>query len=236
MSVVKVLDTGVLIGLCITIDQHHERCFSYLTDDECTVYITPVAHSEFQDIEKAIRTELHEELVEHRMSVSEEANDGLLDRDDLEWIRDNLIDRSYGTRSTHHLVEFYNQLMKDRFDIDKLELEFKIQDMEAEVWEDTCRNHSPDITTWRDIVEVWTKGTDTYRSIENELLICEGDDPKVCIQAHHVAVSTDGWTELATTNPKHFIKNYSEEPESRKDNILRVTDLDDVVDRSVKDN
>ena len=82
------------------------------------------------------------------------------------------------------------------------------------------------------LVEYWEDPIPSYPDVEHELLIHEGDDPIVCIEAHHISTEEQSSTELATTNPRHFIRQVGDEPETREENILRVTDLDAVVDRS----
>ena len=227
MVQIKVLDTGVLIGMCIEIDQHHTKCFDYVVEDDCKeIYITPTVGSEFKRISKVVRQKLSQSIGEHRQKVVREFNDEKLGRDRLRYIRDSVLDSK--NRSYRFLYEYYSEKLKNRVSVDKLEILMDLNDMETEVWMDACQEYGG----WKSFVSGWNKGIDTYSDVEKDLLVCEGDDPHVCLEAHHVAVNTGKVTELGTTNPRHFIDKRVGEPESRKDNILRITDLRDVKDLS----
>lgn len=227
MVQLKVLDTGVLLGMCIEIDQHHTKCIDYVVNDGCEkVYITPTVGSEFERKSSEIRQKLSQSIIKHRQKVVKEMNNDQLSRKALGYIRDTVLEG--GNRAYRFLYEYYSKKMKNRVSVDKLEIVMDLEDMETEVWEDACKEHGG----WKSLVSGWTKGINPYPDIENKLLIYEGDDRDVCLEAHHVAADTGKVTELGTTNSKHFIDKKSGESESRKDNILRITELEDVKDLS----
>jgi predicted nucleic acid-binding protein len=223
----SVLDTGVLLGATIEKDTHHEECIDYLLEiDLC--YVTPTVEREFNTKDEDIRSTLSDEISQHRQDVSTEVDNQTLSPSAIDWIRTNLLNR--GLSSYRFLEQYYQNLRREaRFStIDRLQVISDLEEMEFEVWEDQTEEHGG----LESLVEYWEKPIPSYPDVEHELLIHEGDDPIVCIEAHHIATEEQYSTELATTNPRHFIRQVDDEPETREENILRVTNLDAVVDRS----
>lgn len=227
MPDVSVLDTGVLIGATIEKDTHHEECIDYLLAKELC-YVTPTVKREFDTKDEDIRNTLADEISQHRHDVSTEVSNQTLSPSAIDWIRTNLLDRELN--SYRFLEQYYQNLRGEaRFStIDRLQVISDLEEMELEVWE----NETEEYGGLESLVEHWDDPVPSYPDVERELLICEGDDPIVCIEAHHIATEEQPPTELATTNPRHFIRQVGDEPETREENLLRVTNLDAVVDRS----
>jgi predicted nucleic acid-binding protein len=226
MCRVKVLDTGVLIGIAVAQDQHHQNCIEYVTNSDDDTYAPPTVIYEFKDKLGEIRTNLHRVILKHRKSVIKHIGDTELDRTDLVKIREDILDTDINAH--RFLFEFYEEIAKDG-KIERDTLTDLLSDMATEVHDDGASEYGG----FSSLVSAWTKDVETYPNVENELLICEGDDPDVCIEAHHIAEERDEDTELGTTNPRHFIRKQDGEPETRKENILRITSLADVVDLSM---
>lgn len=224
---ISVLDTGLLIGATIEKDTHHEECIEYLLGrDVC--YVTPTVEREFEHKDEEIRSTLADEISQHRQDVSTEVDNERLSPEAIDWIRRNLLDR--GFKSYRFLERYYQNLRGDaRFsNIDRLQVISDLEEMEFEVWEDESESYGG----LESLIEYWKVPIPSYPEVERELLIHEGDDPLVCIEAHHIASQEQPPTELATTNPRHFIRQVGNESETREENILRVTSLAAVVDRS----
>lgn len=223
MDRVKVLDTGVLIGITVAQDQHHERCLDYVVGSDGKNYATPTVWDEFKPKIKEVRNQLSEEIKQHRKDIIREFGKTVLNRTDLVKIREQFLEAD--TRAHRFLFEFYDDLSSIELD----ELADKLSDMATEVFDDGAKESGG----FESLVSGWSRGCDSYPEIREELLICEGDDPDVCIEAHHIAITVSDKTEIGTTNPRHFTEDKRDEPESRKENILRVTALVDVVDLSM---
>lgn len=230
MPHIGVIDTGVLIGFTIEQDQHHENCRDYIIDGgHSDVFLPPTANAEFTMIEREIRESISDEVIQHRQSVQNEVNDDRLDRSGLRFIRDDLLDPNELKRVYSFLYKFYTNLIQTRVEIYIQEIVSKLSNIETEVWID----RSEDYGGWQSHVSVWIRDIETYPSVQSDLLIHEGDDPQICIEAHHISLQyPENLSKLATTNRRHFYDKKPGELESRKDNIERVTDIDEVIDLS----
>lgn len=134
------LDTGVLVGMCIEIDQHHTKCFEYVVKDDCEqVYITPTVGSEFERKNKEIREKLSQSIIEHRQRVTKKVNDDKLSRSGIRFVRDSILELE--NRAHRFLHEYYSKMLKNRVRVDKLEIINYLNNMEIEVWKDVCREH-----------------------------------------------------------------------------------------------
>lgn len=226
MGVLGVLDTGVLLGITIETDAHHQECLQYaVTSERCLV--PPASQAEFQYKEPEIRERLHDELTAHRQEVSREVHDENLSPSTIGWIQANLLDREMDT--FRFLYAYYEQLRsQSRYDqLLKDQIIYDLEEMEFEVWDDAAADEGG----LDSLVNEWSDPVPTYPELERDLLICEGDDPTVCLECHHIAIEhLDESTELATTNPRHFIDHVDGEPESREANILRLTSIASIED------
>jgi len=224
MGLAKVLDTGVLLGVTIEKDAHHELCYEYVTKGG-PCYITPTVDDEFSNKEEEIRGDLHSELTTHRTRFISEVDSDALSPGAIDWVRSNLLDRDE-MDSFRYLEAYYQKKRKEaRYRrLDKLEVSKDLEDMEMEVWEDAAEDEGG----YESLITYWEAGVDEYPEVKRNLLIYEGDDCDVCLEAHHVATCIDDDTELGTTNKKHFIDTVAGEPMSREENILAETDLDSI--------
>lgn len=226
MSRVRVLDTGVLIGIVVAQDQHHADCIGFVLPSDVEAYATRTAAEEFESKLAKIRHTLSRQIREHRRDVIRQMGDKPLNRTDIVRIREDILNADF--EAHRFLYEFYQRIAEEG-EIERDELTDQLSDMAMEVYDDGAKEYGG----FQSLVSAWTRGVDSYPKVERQLLVCEGDDPDVCVEAHHIAETEPEPTELGTTNPKHFIRHRQGESESRKDNILRVTALEDVVDLSM---
>lgn len=226
MGRVKVLDTGVLIGVAVAQDQHHQACLDYVADSGDEPYITPTVGDEFEEKLEEIRDQLSREIKQHRSDIIKHVGQTTLDRTDLVKIRENILETDF--EAHRFLYEFY-EVIAEKGDISRGELTNMLSNMATEVYYDGAKEYGG----VGSLISMWKRDIELDADVEKDLLICEGDDPIVCLEAHHIATTVQENTELGTTNPQHFIRQQCGESESRKENILRVTALDDIVDLSM---
>ena len=224
MSAVRIVDTNVAIGLVLMHHKFHDNSWSYTVNAPGDVYLPPTAAGEFTDLKDGIRKELRQEFSKHQGKVlAEFAGKDELDRSDLRYARDGLVDDDMEIADA--LRDYYDELIEEWHTVNPLQLECDLGDMYDEVGIDACQENGG----WRSVLTVWTKSTGSYSSLKSSLLICEGPDPDVCIEAHHIATSFSDPTELGTADGD-FIDKVDGEKKSRKQDILNQTDLADVID------
>ena len=224
MAVESVVDTNVLVAISIELDMHHENCLEYVRDTDCC-HVPPVVSHEFAKVESKLRTTLFEDLAEHRLQVEREIESGHITPGKIQEIRRRAIDEDW--RSHNHIHAFYDQLeMSAGYDpIYKIELVDQLEMLENEVWQDAAIEHGG----LSELVDYWNGSMSRDPTVRSKLLVHEGDDVDVCLEAHYIAKKTpDCTTELGTANPRHFVYQVSGEPESREDNICRVTAIDSI--------
>lgn len=230
MGHIKILDTGVLIGIIVEQDQHHQDCIDYVDDSDSDAYTTPVVRDEFQKKIRDIQRKLTQQILKHRRNVLKHTQEGQLDRTDLVKIKENVLNTD--SEAHRFLYDFYDVVADrviERGPIERRELANKLSNMSTEVGCDGAREYGG----FDSLVSCLEIAVDSYPTVESQLLICEGDDPDVCIEAHHVAETVSEDTELGTTNPRHFTRKHDNEPESRKENILHATSLVGIEDLSM---
>jgi predicted nucleic acid-binding protein len=230
MTQIGVIDTNALIAYTIEQDQHHRNCRQYiLNGDHNHVYLPPTAHDEFKRLEPKIRQYLKDEVYEHRQKVTAEVKSGNHDSYALKHIRNEILDESDCERAYPFLYRWYTVLIQKRTDVRKNELIKGLSNIETEIQIDASKTDGG----WQSHVSIWSQQIPPYSSLKSSLLISEGDDPQICVEAHHIAGQNSGKaTILATTNPKHFFDHVEGEKESRRDNIVSNTDVAEVKDLS----
>lgn len=215
----RVIDTGILVGASAMLDQHHENCLEYLTEDEPRHIAPPTTVKEFEPTIQKIRSSLVSEVKDHRKAVSSEVS-GQVDLGTLTRIKENVLDPDM--RSHRYLYQFYeNRRPEAPFSLSRLL--GMLSDMIEEIREDKSVENG-DI--WR-LVERIRGKMPTDENVSDALLL-SGNDKQICLEGHHIADNSTSHTELATVDHNHFINSHDGESVSRKENILQVTALDDV--------
>lgn len=220
---VKVIDTGVLIGASETLDQHHESCLDYLNEAKAIAWATPTVVDEYEAKINEIRSALVAEVKEHRERLSERFAGRQLDVGDLVELKENVLDVDLNCH--RFLYAYYDELRTDAPIACSVVLD-RLSDVIEEIREDKSREKSG---IWG-LVRKLTGRIPDHPDVRRELLIEAGNDQDICIEAHHIAENEDGHTEFATVDKNHFLKKHPGEPESREENVLRVTGI-----RSIKE-
>lgn len=230
MSHIGVIDTNVLIAYTIEQDQHHRNCREYiLNGGHNRAYLPPTAHAEYNRKEPQIRQYLRSEVNDHRSKVTAEVNSGEHDSYALSHIRNEILNEAQCPHAYPFLYRWYSILIQKRTKIRRKTLLKGLSDIQAEIQQDASK---PD-GGWKSHVSVWNKPIPEYASLKSNLLIHEGDDPQICVEAHHIGGEHSGTpTILATANPSDFYDQNEGEPKSRRDDIVSKTDIDDVKDLS----
>lgn len=230
MSDVGVIDTGVLIGFTIKNDQHHETTEEYiLTTGPGTIYLPPRAKTEYDKIESYIRKQFRQEVIKHRQDVSSQFNSQKVTQNGFQYIRDQILDESKQERVHAFLYRWYTDLYKQNVTLKKSTVIRRLSDIETEVMNDRSQQWGG----WKSHIDVWSKGTGNYSSIEANLLLSDQPDLDILVEAHHISTKQrQKQVEFGTANPQDFKYQNDNEPKKREDDILDKTDLDNIEDLS----
>ncbi|WP_010612685.1 type II toxin-antitoxin system VapC family toxin [Halococcus hamelinensis] len=139
MCEANVLDTGVMLGVTIEKDSHHELCFDYVTNGE-PCYVSPTVRTEYERKKTGIREDLNQEIVEHRGAFVEEVESDPLTPSAIEWVCAELLDRDM--KSFRYLNKYYQKKRDESRvrPIQKVEVEMDLEEMGMEVWEDAAED------------------------------------------------------------------------------------------------
>ncbi len=213
------LDTGVVIGYCILLDDHHRNCREYLEENtEAKLFISDTVESEYQNAKQKVSRRLANAVREHVRDIKRADCDDNLGPMELDRLQNRVLSR---TNDAHQfLYDFYgegvgNFIQKDELcdrlrtlarEIESFPLEQKQKlDSRLTLWE--CEN--------------------SHDGIEASLSMVPIDDRRICIEAHDLACCNDIHTEFATVNPRDFINGGTEEM------ILEVTEIDEIENLAV---
>lgn len=228
----RVIDTNVAIGLTIKRHDLHEKSWEYTVEQSATVYLPPTAGDEFDNLKPDIEGEIQNQLSKHQgEALAKYGDKENLIRDDLCDLKQNFIDDGWDI--AEFLRTYYDCLIKD-FRVKPERIEFDLGNIINGVGDDPCSEYGG----WRNVVDKWTRGVDSYPNLKSNLLIYEGDDPDICVEAHHIATTQDGRTELGSADGDFLDHKKIEddedddeyEPRPRRDDIIDQTALCDVID------
>jgi hypothetical protein len=139
---------------------------------------------------------------------------GQIDSLDIAHIRDGLLDSKNPAYA--FLYDYYQNVAPKFILVD--ELQKQLRELSRKIEENAITRKSE----LDDRLRIWER-TQEYPSLDSALDSIYEEDRGVCIDAHDLANNRDGHTELATTDPKDFVRD------GHQETILTVTDLDDLV-------
>lgn len=102
------LDTGVLIGYCFTVDQHHGPCKVYITGEADVLFTSETVENEYESAKEKANTRYADAVRQHLSDVKRSDLDGELDPMDINRLRNRILDRRNPLYDV--LAEFYDDL------------------------------------------------------------------------------------------------------------------------------
>lgn len=206
------LDTGVLIGYCYTVDQHHQPCKSYLNQDSILPFTSETVTDEYENAKSNASTRYADAVRLHIEDVKRSDLEGELGPMDINRLQNKILDR----RNELHrgLSEFYDNLQQF---IQYDELLRKLEHLQRDI-ETLAIQRKEEID---ERVDVWVP-KEEHSDVRSQLDIHE-PDLTICVEGHDLAVHLADDTELATANPTDFIYD------GKYDEILDATEYGDIV-------
>ncbi|WP_436343373.1 hypothetical protein [Natronorubrum sp. FCH18a] len=219
MEVHAFLDTGVVLGFCFTTDMHHLKCKDYIQDDEKQCYITADVNEAYKRKKPYLTERYSDAILDHADKIKGSSSfEGQLDSLDIRDIREDLL--SAENDSYQFLYWYYKRKVPNYIMVEDLcrQLREIARDIEGSALK---RKEILD-----DILEMWCREND-YESVADALSPVHAEDRDICLDAHDLACERTGTIELATTDPKDFVKN------GHRELILENTEISDVVSLAI---
>lgn len=218
MTRIAFLDTGVVLGYCLTVDLHHDPCRAYLTDDPEEVYSGETVAAEYESTVSTVTTRYADDVRSHRDRIEQSRFDGELGPSELAEIERTLL--ADANSMTEVIAELYEELPQVLY-VDNLttyltQLARDIEQMPVE-----RKDHLDDAVT-----AYWEAEGD-HDDVRVRLDIHE-PDLSICLEGHDLGEHVDGSVELATANPTDFVRG------GTREQIVRHTTLTDVIDLSAE--
>ena len=87
------LDTGVLIGYCFTVDEHHQPCEEYVSDDSILPFTSPTVENEYETAKPKVNTRYADAVRLHISDIKHSNVDGQLGPTDINRLQTEVLDR-----------------------------------------------------------------------------------------------------------------------------------------------
>lgn len=218
MSDAAFLDTGVVFGYCVPLDQHHVRCSEYVEDTDRTVYTTSTVDSEFQRMKRDRVQELATAVLDHVRALLRADFEGTLGPMDVDDIQRRILARD--DDAYQYLYWYYDDL--EPF-VARREVVEDLREFARDV-ESVALQRKEDLDS---TVEEWVC-RDSHRELRSDLSMIHDEDRRICVEAHDLACHVDGRTEFATVNPRDFLDD------GREERILEATEIDAIRDLAIR--
>jgi hypothetical protein len=210
------LDTGVVLGYCLTADLHHDPCRTYLGDEPDEIYSGAEVAAEYEATVPGVSTRYADDVRSHRERIADSRFDGELGPRDLTEIERTLLSEENSMADV--IGELYEELPQFLY-VDTLttyltQLARDIEQMAVE------RKDRLD-----DVITAYWEQESGHGVVRQRLDIHE-PDLSICIEGHDLGEHVGGDVELATANPTDFVRG------GTRDQIVTHTTMTDVVDLS----
>lgn len=213
------LDTGVVIGYCFLLDDHHRNCREYLEENaEADLFVSETVETEYERAKQKVSRRLANGVRKHVRAIQRTDYEDELGPMELDRLQNRVLDRD--NDAYQFLYDFYDDGIGNF--IRKSELCERLRGMSREIESfplDRKRTLDSNVSVW--------ECDDTYDGVEASLGMIPGNDRKICIEAHDLGCCTNSHTVFATVNPRDFVDDGVEET------ILEVTEIDEIENLAV---
>lgn len=214
MSWVAFLDTGVVIGYCFLLDDHHRNCRDYLEENtDADLFVSDTVEDEYDNTKRKVSRRLANGVREHVRTVKRDNCEDELGPVKLDRLQSQVLDRN--NDAYQFLYDFYEEGIGNF--IQKSELCQRLRAMAREI-ESFPLERKQELDTK---VTIWECDSH-HDGIEASLSMIPGKDRQICIEAHDLGSSRESHTVFATVNPRDFVDDGVEET------ILEVTAIDEI--------
>lgn len=213
------LDTGVVIGYCFLLDDHHRNCREYLEENtEADLFVSETVEREYDHAKQKVSRRLANGVREHVQAIKRTDYEDELGPMELDRLQNRVLDRNNDAHQ--FLYDFYDEGLGNF--VQKSELCERLRGMAREIESfplDRKRTLDSRASVW--------KCDATYDGVETSLSMIPQDDRRICIEAHDLGRRGDSYTVFATVNPRDFVDDGAEE------SILEITEIDEIENLAV---
>lgn len=213
------LDTGVVFGYCVPLDQHHVRCDQYIENFGGNLYITATVDDEFSRMKQSRIQELSTAVLDHVRTLKQSDLDDSLGPMDINHIKNRVLSSS---NEAYQFLYWYYDDEVSQF-VQRDQLIKNIRELARDI-ESRSLQRKRNLDT---LIEEW-RPQDSYPEVQSTLSMIHHQDLQLCIQAHDLACHNDGGVEFATANPQDFVDD------GRMDVILEVTEIDNIRNLAIR--
>lgn len=211
------LDTGVVIGYCLTVDHHHHKCKQYIENHIDNIFVSDTVTSEYSSTKPYVSNRYSTAVRSHIQDIEKSRFSGQLGPRELNELEHTVLDDQNPMSDT--ISELYDELPQT-LHIDRLKKTLRKVGREIDAVANKRKNYIDCISNCWDKREEHPNVREDLKSDLHE------PDLTICIEAHDLAKHRSSVTELATANPTDFVYDGTEEK------ILTSTDLSDIQDLS----
>lgn len=212
------IETGVLIGYCVLLDPHHNKCSNYVDGNSHTLFTSKEVKTEYQNTKSKVAKRTSNGVLDHIRDLKGHSSQGYLGPMDINTIKRKILTQN--NDAYEFLYDYYDNIVNNG--VNKPDLEKNLRAISRDIARITTSRENQ----LNQVLRIYTANSQ-HPSVESTLSMIHHPDRKYAVQAHDLATAKSEPTEFATANPSDFIDN------GRKQKILKNTDLDDIVDLSV---
>lgn len=219
MCLATFLDTGVVIGYCFLLDDHHRNCRAFVQRDlDRELFVSDTVENEYDHAKRNVSRRLANGVRKHVRAIKRDECEDELGPVELNRLQNEVLD------STNEAYQFLYRFYDDGVGnfVNQSELCTRLRTMAREI-ESFPLERKQELDSK---VTVW-QCENSYDGIEASLSMIPEQDRQICIEAHDLASARSPRTVFATVNPRDFVDDGIAET------ILAVTEIDDVENLAV---
>lgn len=214
MCLATFLDTGVVIGYCFLLDDHHQNCKTYFEEHSTSdLFVSKTVEDEYNYTKQNVSHRLANAVREHIRAIKGDDCEDQLGPIELDRLQSQVLSRT--NDAYQFLYDFYDEEIGNF--VSKRDLCEKLRAMSREIESfplERKRKLDSRITVWERM--------HNHDEIKASLSMIPGKDRKICIEAHDLGCWRASPTVFATVNPRDFVD------EGREETILDITEINEI--------
>lgn len=213
MSANSFLDKGIILGYCFFTDPHYKRCREYIHSGDTDYFATEQVEDIYPNAKKHMVRKHQQAILNHIRDIKRNYS-GSLTESKIQDIKESI--DTYDNPSWRFLQDYYDGKEGETV----YNITEGLRDIQQEI-EQTAEKRKSELYP---MLQGWIRFAQ-HEDVQENLSGLKAEDEEdfwICIDAHDLAASIEGKTELATPNPADFGEN------GYQDEILEYTAIDSI--------